>query len=79
MEHRGKHCLDEKEIRKDLDDIFSKFDKNGDGVLEKEELTQMLKALSRKHNQKKDPALMEEYMANFMAKADTNSDGRIDK
>ena len=72
-------CINETEVRAEVDYIFDKYDPDHDGFLEKHEIRRMIKELSesRKKPFSREDIIM--HADNFMSKADTSGDGKIDK
>lgn len=77
--HEQKDCQDESEIRKEVDQIFDKYDFNRDGVLEKDEVMGMIQDMHRDHNARASWGHLEEYVNSFMLRADSKQKGKIDK
>ena len=70
-------CITEEELRKYIDDVFNKYDRNGDNFLEKKEIRLMLKQLARKKGKDPTPEEIEVYTERFMRKTDVKGDGKI--
>ena len=63
-------------MRKDLDDIFEKYDKDKNGSLDRDEAKRMFKQMNSKGMSKED---LESYVDMFMIEADKNENGRVTK
>ena len=70
-------CITEEELRTYIDDVFSKYDRNGDNYLEKQEIRLMLSQLARKKGKDPAPEEIEVYTDRFLRKTDANRDGKI--
>ena len=58
-------------MRNEVEEIFDKYDLNKDGVLERNEVVVMLEEMANCRNKRASWGTMEEYVNNFMQKADT--------
>ena len=70
-------CITEEDLRKYIDDVFNKYDRNGDNFLEKKEIRLMLTQLARKKGKNPTPEEIEVYTDRFLSKTDVNRDGKI--
>ena len=71
--------FDEKELKKTLDEIFDKYDKNKDEALSKQETHMMMKELMARKNQTMTDKELDNLIYNMFDKADKDKNGSLDR
>ena len=71
----GNDRVEDGDIDRKLDDIYRRYDINGDGSLNREETRKFLNDVLRNSNQ----SVSESELNNFIEQADSNRDGKIQK
>lgn len=71
----GNDRVDDGDIDRKLDDIYRRYDINGDGSLNRDETRKFLNDVLRNSNQ----TVSESELDNFIQQADNNRDGKIQK
>jgi len=71
----GNDRVDDGDIDRKLNDIYRRYDINGDGSLNRDETRKFLNDVLRNSNQ----SVSEQELNNFIEQADSNRDGKIQK
>jgi len=71
--------LNEDTLRKYIDQIFERYDPNGDNYIERSEVKKLIREIAFKRRKRVSEDVIEDYVENFMMKADRYGDGKIGK